>query len=39
VHAALRETEAVRRMPDGSLFLPRHADLMQVYRDAGRVQL
>lgn len=34
VYAALRETEPVRRMPDGSLFLTRHADLMAVYRDA-----
>jgi len=34
VYAALRETDPVRRMPDGSLFLTRHADLMAVYRDA-----
>lgn len=34
VYAALREREPVRRMPDGSLFLTRHADLMAVYRDA-----
>jgi cytochrome P450 len=34
VYAALRETEPVRRMPDGSVFLTRHADLMAVYRDA-----
>ncbi|TNF51862.1 MAG: cytochrome P450 [Burkholderiales bacterium] len=34
VYAALREAEPVRRMPDGSLFLTRHADLMAVYRDA-----
>ena len=34
VYAALRETAPVRRMPDGSLFLTRHADLMAVYRDA-----
>jgi hypothetical protein len=34
VYAVLRETEPVRRMPDGSLFLTRHADLMAVYRDA-----
>lgn len=34
VYAALRETEPVRRMPDGSLFLTCHADLMAVYRDA-----
>jgi cytochrome P450 len=34
VYAALRETEPVRRMPDGSFFLTRHADLIAVYRDA-----
>jgi cytochrome P450 len=34
VYALLRETEPVRRMPDGSHFLTRHADLMAVYRDA-----
>ena len=34
VYAALREAEPVRRMPDGSFFLTRHADLMAVYRDA-----
>ncbi|MBL8389905.1 MAG: cytochrome P450 [Hydrogenophaga sp.] len=34
VYAALREADPVRRMPDGSLFLTRHADLMTVYRDA-----
>ena len=34
VYAALREREPVRRMPDGSWFLTRHADLMAVYRDA-----
>ena len=34
VYAALREHEPVRRMPDGSFFLTRHADLMAVYRDA-----
>ena len=34
VYAALREREPVRRMPDGSVFLTRHADLMAVYRDA-----
>jgi hypothetical protein len=34
VYAALREHEPVRRMPDGSLFLTRHADLVAVYRDA-----
>jgi cytochrome P450 len=30
----LREHEPVRCMPDGSLFLTRHADLVSVYRDA-----
>ncbi|MDE2606094.1 MAG: cytochrome P450 [Burkholderiales bacterium] len=34
VYAALREQEPVRRMPDGSWFLTRHADLVAVYRDA-----
>lgn len=34
VYRALREQEPVRVMPDGSLFLTRHADLMAVYRDA-----
>jgi cytochrome P450 len=34
VYAALRETEPVRRMPDGSFFLTRYADLVAVYRDA-----
>ena len=34
VYAALRETEPVRHMPDGSFFLTRHADLVAVYRDA-----
>lgn len=34
VYAALREHEPVRRMPDGSVFLTRSADLMAVYRDA-----
>ncbi len=34
VYAALRESEPIRRMPDGSYFLTRHADLMAVYRDA-----
>ncbi|NBS45932.1 MAG: cytochrome P450, partial [Betaproteobacteria bacterium] len=34
VYAWLREHEPVRRMPDGSYFLTRHADLVQVYRDA-----
>jgi cytochrome P450 len=34
VYALLRETEPVRRMPDGSYFVTRHADLVAVYRDA-----
>lgn len=34
VYAALRETDPVRRMPDGSYFLTRYADLVAVYRDA-----
>jgi len=34
VYARLRETEPIRRMPDGSVFLTRHADLVTVYRDA-----
>jgi cytochrome P450 len=33
VYAALRETEPMRRMPDGSLFLTRYADVAAVYRD------
>lgn len=34
VYAALREASPVRRMPDGSYFLTRYADLVAVYRDA-----
>lgn len=34
VYTALREAEPVRRMPDGSYFLTRYADLVAVYRDA-----
>jgi cytochrome P450 len=34
VYAALRESEPVRHMPDGSYFLTRYADLLTVYRDA-----
>jgi cytochrome P450 len=34
IYAALREHEPVRRMPDGSIFLTRYADLIDVYRDA-----
>jgi cytochrome P450 len=34
VYDLLRSTEPVKRMPDGSLFLTRHADLVRVYKDA-----
>jgi len=34
VYAALRESAPFKRMPDGSFFLTRHADLVAVYRDA-----
>jgi cytochrome P450 len=34
VYAWLREHQPIRRMPDGSLFLTRHADLVSVYKDA-----
>jgi len=34
VYSVLRETEPVRRMPDGSYLLTRYADLVAVYRDA-----
>jgi cytochrome P450 len=34
VYAVLRETEPVKRMPDGSWFFTRYADLVAVYRDA-----
>ena len=34
VYALLREAEPFKRMPDGSYFLTRHADLVAVYRDA-----
>jgi cytochrome P450 len=34
VYAVLRQTEPFKRMPDGSYFLTRHADLVAVYRDA-----
>src|SRR5438105_6839390 len=33
VYEALRESEPVKRMPDGSYFLTRYADLVAVYRD------
>jgi cytochrome P450 len=32
----LRERDPVRVMPDGSLFLTRHADIAAIYRDARR---
>jgi cytochrome P450 len=34
VYTLLRESAPVKRMPDGSYFLTRYADLVQVYRDA-----
>jgi cytochrome P450 len=34
VYTLLRESEPVKRMPDGSYFLTRYADLVDVYRDA-----
>ncbi|MBI5276293.1 MAG: cytochrome P450 [Burkholderiales bacterium] len=34
VYSALRHAQPVRRMPDGSYFLTRYADLVAVYRDA-----
>ncbi|HSM96439.1 MAG TPA: cytochrome P450 [Rhizomicrobium sp.] len=34
VYRALREETPVRRMPDGGVFLTRHADLSAVYNDA-----
>ena len=34
VYAALRQSQPVRLMPDGSYFLTRYADLVAVYRDA-----
>jgi cytochrome P450 len=34
VYDVLRRTEPVKRMPDGSYFLTRYADLVQAYRDA-----
>ncbi len=36
IYRHLRETDPLHRMPDGSLFLTRHADLVAVYRDAAR---
>jgi cytochrome P450 len=32
-YRALREREPVRRMPDGSVFLTRYADILAVYKD------
>ena len=34
VYKVLRESEPVKRMPDGSFLLTRYADLVEVYRDA-----
>ena len=34
VYAALRQSQPVRLMPDGSYFLTRYADLVTVYRDS-----
>ncbi len=34
VYDLLRSTEPVKRMPDGSIFLTKHADLVRVYKDA-----
>jgi cytochrome P450 len=34
VYDWLRAHDPIRRMPDGSLFLTRHADLVSVYKDA-----
>jgi cytochrome P450 len=34
VYDLLRATEPVKKMPDGSYFLTRHADLVSVYRDS-----
>src|SRR5260221_13854512 len=36
VYAALRRHAPVKRMPDGSYFLARHADIEAVYKDAAR---
>jgi cytochrome P450 len=36
VYAALRRSEPVKRMPDGSYFLTRHGDVEAVYKDAAR---
>jgi cytochrome P450 len=34
VYAALRASDPIKQMPDGSYFFTRHADLISVYRDA-----
>ncbi|WP_048437884.1 cytochrome P450 [Caenimonas sp. SL110] len=34
VYSLLRESEPLKAMPDGSIFLTRHEDLVAVYRDA-----
>lgn len=34
VYAALQQQSPIKKMPDGSYFLTRHADLVAVYRDA-----
>ena len=34
VYALLQKHEPIKRMPDGSYFLTRHADVVAVYRDA-----
>ncbi len=34
VYDVLREQAPIKHMPDGSYFLTRHADLVEVYRDA-----
>ncbi|MFN5348047.1 MAG: cytochrome P450 [Polaromonas sp.] len=34
VYDVLRDSSPIHRMPDGSYFLTRHADLVAVYRDA-----
>lgn len=34
-YRTLREQAPCKRMPDGSLFLTRHADLWRIYRDTG----
>ncbi len=34
VYDALRQSDPVKRMPDGSYFLTRYADVVAVYRDA-----